>query len=49
MVVFTQVAKEIHRPYNRVYEDIKRLDAFGLVMSTKEFKNNREIVLCSAI
>lgn len=43
-----QVAKDIHRPYNRVHEDVKKLAAIGLVRAIPSRQAGRTVTLLSA-
>ena len=43
-----QVAKDIHRPYNRVHEDVKKLAAMGLIRATTSKQTGRTVMLLSA-
>ncbi|MDC0115033.1 helix-turn-helix domain-containing protein [Methylophilaceae bacterium] len=43
-----QVAKDINRPYNRVYADVKRLQEIGLIKAWPSIQAGRKVSILSA-
>ena len=43
-----QVAKDINRPYNRVYADVKRLQEIGLIKAWSTTQAGRKVSILSA-
>ena len=43
-----QVAKDINRPYNRVYADVKRLQEIGLIKAWSSIQAGRKVSVLSA-
>lgn len=43
-----QVARDMNRPYSRVYADVKRLQAMGLVNASSKVQAGRRVTLLSA-
>jgi len=43
-----QVARDINRPYNRVYDDVKRLQEIGLIKALPSIQAGRKVTLKSA-
>jgi len=43
-----QVAKDINRPYNRVYADVKRLQEIGLIKALSSIQTGRKVSILSA-
>lgn len=43
-----QVARNINRPYNRVYADVKRLQEIGLIKALSSIQAGRKVSILSA-
>ena len=43
-----QVARNINRPYNRVYADVKRLQEIGLIKALSSIQTGRKVSILSA-
>ena len=43
-----QVARNINRPYNRVYADVKRLQEIGLIKALSSIQTGRKVTILSA-
>ena len=43
-----QVARNITRPYNRVYADVKRLQEIGLIKALSSIQTGRKVTILSA-
>ena len=43
-----QVAKDINRPYNRVYADVRRLQEIGLIKALPSIQAGRKVLILSA-
>jgi len=43
-----QVARDMNRPYSRVYADVKRLNEMGLVKATATARDGKRVTLLSA-
>ncbi len=43
-----QVARNINRPYNRVYADVKRLQEIGLIKDLSSIQTGRKVTILSA-
>ena len=43
-----QVARDMNRPYSRVYADVKRLQAIGLVKATPSVQAGKRVTFLSA-
>jgi hypothetical protein len=44
-----QVARDMNRPYSRVYADVKRLREIGLVNATASTRSGKKVTLLSAV
>lgn len=44
-----QVARDMNRPYSRVYADVKRLREIGLVNATASTRSGKRVTLLSAV
>ena len=44
-----QVARDMNRPYSRVYADVQRLRAIGLVNAASTVQNGKRVTLLSAV
>ena len=43
-----QVARNINRPYNRVYADVMRLQEIGLIKALSSIQTGRKVTILSA-